>query len=176
MLNLSICITLSRILLTPVIIFYMVHGLWHKAFVWFMIAALTDLLDGFVARFLQQSTKLGQILDPIADKILLGGVMGAVLWLHASSLLFKAVLFFLLFKELILLVGGAILWFGHKRFIAPSVLSRAVSFCEIILVIALFGLKTQFSLLYQQIIFGLMVLNVALSCWLLVRYLKIVQQ
>jgi CDP-diacylglycerol--glycerol-3-phosphate 3-phosphatidyltransferase len=174
MFNFAIFITLSRIALTPIIIFFMVQNSWHLAFVVFMIAVCTDLLDGFVARRLQQESKFGQILDPIADKILLGTVMSAILVLHATTFLTKIFVSFLLCKELILLFGGAILWFGYKKFIPPSILSRTVSLCEIILIIAFFATTSDYCLTLQPFILWLMILNLALSSWLLLRYLKIV--
>ena len=176
MLNIAIFITLSRILLTPVVVFLMVKNVWCAALILFFIAAVTDLLDGFVARRLHQTSKFGQILDPIADKILMGCVMGAMLWLQAKSPILKMVLFFLLIKELILLAGGATLWVRYKKFIVPSVLSRAVSLCEIILIIFLFAIHNQLFVVLQPLVFGFILLNVVLSCWLLLRYVHIVIQ
>ncbi|MEW6569894.1 MAG: CDP-diacylglycerol--glycerol-3-phosphate 3-phosphatidyltransferase [Nitrospirota bacterium] len=68
-LNLPIVITLSRIVLIPVFIFTVyVHPLFG-AFI-FILASLTDFLDGYLARRSGEITKFGIILDPIADKFL----------------------------------------------------------------------------------------------------------
>lgn len=71
--NLPNLITISRICLVPVfiIVFSCPTGLRTiLAAVIFTIAALTDLIDGYLARRLDQVTRLGKFLDPIADKIL----------------------------------------------------------------------------------------------------------
>jgi len=71
--NLPNFLTVSRILLIPVFVVLFTtptseRALW-AAFV-FVIAAVTDALDGYVARRRGQITKLGRLLDPIADKLL----------------------------------------------------------------------------------------------------------
>jgi CDP-diacylglycerol--glycerol-3-phosphate 3-phosphatidyltransferase len=71
--NLPNLLTLSRILLIPVfvVLFWTpTPGRSLAAAVVFVIAAVTDLLDGYLARRRSQVTKLGRLLDPIADKLL----------------------------------------------------------------------------------------------------------
>jgi cardiolipin synthase (CMP-forming) len=175
MVTIANCITLSRILLTPIVIALMVHNLWLASSIVFLCAAATDLIDGYVARIFGQSSKFGQILDPIADKILLGSVMFAMLWL--STLNFYgmfAMFWFLLCKEIILLFGGAVLWFRYKKFIAPSVLSRAVSLCEVGLVLLFFVMQAELLCVPAISVYFLMITNVVVSCCLLIRYFKII--
>jgi CDP-diacylglycerol--glycerol-3-phosphate 3-phosphatidyltransferase len=72
-LNLPNLITLIRILLIPIFVILFVTPTPDRslsAAVIFVIAALSDLLDGYVARRTGQVTKLGKLLDPIADKLL----------------------------------------------------------------------------------------------------------
>jgi cardiolipin synthase len=64
-------ITLVRILLTPLFIIFLIQGSYRKALVIFLLAGLSDLADGLIARHWQQKTPLGTILDPLADKLLL---------------------------------------------------------------------------------------------------------
>lgn len=72
--NLPNLITFLRILLIPVFILTYTSSIkWNfyiAAFL-FMFAALTDFLDGFLARRLGEITKLGKLLDPVADKLLI---------------------------------------------------------------------------------------------------------
>ena len=71
--NLPNVLTLTRILLIPVFVVLFVTPTPSRslaAAVVFLIAALTDLLDGYLARRCGQVTKLGRLLDPIADKLL----------------------------------------------------------------------------------------------------------
>ena len=72
-LNLPNFITLVRILLIPVFVMLFFTPTPNRslsAAVIFVIAAVTDLLDGYIARRTGQITKLGKLLDPIADKLL----------------------------------------------------------------------------------------------------------
>ena len=69
-LTISNVLTVLRILLVPVIVVGISHHLWSFVFVLFLVAGLTDMLDGYLARWLNEQTTLGACLDPIADKIL----------------------------------------------------------------------------------------------------------
>jgi cardiolipin synthase len=64
-------ITIVRILLTPLLIILLLKGgrLWPLYI--FALAAVSDILDGWVARWRQEVSRLGSFLDPIADKLLL---------------------------------------------------------------------------------------------------------
>jgi cardiolipin synthase (CMP-forming) len=68
-------LTLFRIGVIPVIALLMAAG-WHGlAFLLFLVAVVTDFLDGLAARWLKQTSKLGVMLDPIADKVLAACVL-----------------------------------------------------------------------------------------------------
>ena len=62
---------MGRILLTPLFVIFLIRGLYVPALFVFTIAAVSDGLDGFIARVFNQRTILGAYLDPIADKLLL---------------------------------------------------------------------------------------------------------
>lgn len=73
-LNLPNLITLSRIALAFVLFaFISIQGFWLTATILFIVAASTDALDGYIARKYGLVTTLGRILDPFADKIIIGG-------------------------------------------------------------------------------------------------------
>lgn len=69
MINLPIIITLSRIFIIPIFIFVAAKNPFFGAVI-FSLAAITDFFDGYIARRSKQVTKLGILLDPIADKLL----------------------------------------------------------------------------------------------------------
>ncbi len=64
-------LTLLRLLFIPFIVISILDNEWGWALGLFVLAGLTDNLDGLLARLLKQKTVLGQYLDPIADKLLL---------------------------------------------------------------------------------------------------------
>lgn len=76
--NLAIQLTLVRILLVPLVVVFLISTEWiHSllAAVLFGAAALTDWLDGLIARRRRQETTLGKLLDPVADKLLVAAAL-----------------------------------------------------------------------------------------------------
>ena len=64
-------LTILRILLIPAFVLLVVYGYLGGALLVFLIAGVTDMLDGIIARWAHQRTNLGAWLDPMADKLLL---------------------------------------------------------------------------------------------------------
>jgi cardiolipin synthase len=64
-------ITLARILLVPVVVWAIATGRMHLAFLLFLAAAISDAVDGFLAKRFGMKTELGAYLDPLADKVLI---------------------------------------------------------------------------------------------------------
>lgn len=62
---------MARIVLLPFFASTLIYGYYFYSLLLFIISALTDLLDGYLARVSNQTTKIGSILDPLADKFLL---------------------------------------------------------------------------------------------------------
>jgi cardiolipin synthase (CMP-forming) len=71
MLTIPNLLTLLRILLIPFFLLASFQHLWLLAFVIFVTAAVTDILDGMIARRLNQRSRLGALLDPAADKAMM---------------------------------------------------------------------------------------------------------
>ena len=72
--NVPNALTLSRLALTPVAIVLIEQGYFLGALAVFAFAALTDALDGYFARLLNQSTPLGRQLDPLVDKVVVAAL------------------------------------------------------------------------------------------------------
>jgi len=68
-------LTVLRVLMTPVILYFLWSEKWSVVVPLFLAAALTDLLDGSLARTRKRITTWGTVADPIADKLLIGSVM-----------------------------------------------------------------------------------------------------
>jgi CDP-diacylglycerol--glycerol-3-phosphate 3-phosphatidyltransferase len=76
-------LTLSRIVAVPVICLFVASGWeWLRwiALLLYIAAAITDWLDGFLARRMKLNSALGKMLDPIADKLLVGGLLVTLAW------------------------------------------------------------------------------------------------
>ena len=80
--NLPTKLTLSRILMLPIIIvLFYVRFPYHYlvAAIVFVLAAITDMIDGYLARKRGEVTSLGKLLDPIADKLLVSAALVALI-------------------------------------------------------------------------------------------------
>jgi len=86
--NLPISLTLLRIFFVPLVVVLLLTS-GHNMDLWavgvFLLAATTDLLDGYVARKRGQVTSLGILLDPIADKLLTSAAFISLVYLHLIS-------------------------------------------------------------------------------------------
>lgn len=99
-------LTLIRLALIPLlVVLYFAPGRWAAALTTavFVIAALTDLLDGYLARRLQQTSALGAFLDPVADKLV---VAAALVLLAADPLVHQYVWDNRLFLIMVLVIIG----------------------------------------------------------------------
>ncbi len=68
-------ITLARVALIPVFMILLLHGWMIAAVVVFIVASVTDFVDGYVARHYNQVSDFGKFLDPLADKLLVTAAM-----------------------------------------------------------------------------------------------------
>lgn len=90
--NLPTAITFLRILLIPVLLlvyFFPNHNRYGLASLIFLLACLTDWLDGYLARYLQQISKFGAFLDPVADKLIV--VVALILIVEDKHLQFVSI-------------------------------------------------------------------------------------
>lgn len=110
MVNLPNIISLSRLLGVPLIVLFILSQHFVLAFVCFLFAALSDALDGFLARIFNARTTFGAYLDPIADKVLLIGVYAA---LGKVGLIEIWIVILVVFRD-VLIVGGILLLFLFK--------------------------------------------------------------
>src|SRR6202044_34772 len=67
-------LTLMRLFIIPFLVIEILDGHYGISFALFILAGISDALDGLLARWLSQKTTLGQYLDPIADKLLLSSL------------------------------------------------------------------------------------------------------
>lgn len=140
-LTLSTVVTLLRVVLTPAIVIARIYNFWTVAFSLFTIAALTDFIDGWLARIRGEQTLFGAILDPLADKILIVSCF-AVFALHDTTALAVPVWFVItmLAKELMLCIGAICVYLhtGHIE-IQPTILGKATTAMQLLVIAWLFA-------------------------------------
>jgi cardiolipin synthase (CMP-forming) len=104
-LNLPNLISLGRLLLVPLAISLILDGTYWAAFWVFVVAGISDALDGFIAKRFDQRTRLGALLDPLADKVLLVSVY---LTLGVAGQLWPWLAVLVVFRD-VMIIGGYLL-------------------------------------------------------------------
>ena len=103
--NLPNLISLGRLLLVPLAIWLILRSRYGVAFWVFVVAGVSDALDGFIAKHFDRRTRLGALLDPIADKTLLVSVYVTLGW---ANQLWSSVVILVVFRD-VMIIGGFLL-------------------------------------------------------------------
>ncbi|HNQ46916.1 MAG TPA: CDP-alcohol phosphatidyltransferase family protein [Syntrophorhabdus sp.] len=127
--NIPNLLTIFRLFLTSFFILAIHYGEFRIALWLFVVQAITDLLDGFLARVLGEKTSLGALLDPLADKTML---VSSFIVLYMKGIVPLWVTFIVLIRDFVLTFGYLILCklFG-KIEVIPSTLGKITTFCQI---------------------------------------------
>jgi cardiolipin synthase (CMP-forming) len=116
-------LTLVRMVFLPFIVIKLVEGHYRSALILFVLAGVSDGLDGLLARTLKQQTVLGQYLDPIADKLLLSTVFLVLSILHKIPWKFTVLVFS---RDASILAASAVLYaIAGLRDFSPSIFGKA---------------------------------------------------
>jgi cardiolipin synthase (CMP-forming) len=133
-------LTVLRILLIPVFVTLLVYKQRGPALAVFLAAAVTDLLDGYVARHRGSQSRLGAFLDPMADKLLLMSSFVTLTWLKVLPFWIAAVV---ISRDLILVIGAlAIHMAGGRITPRPTRAGKLATFFQVLTV--LLGLVERF--------------------------------
>ncbi|MCX7627472.1 MAG: CDP-alcohol phosphatidyltransferase family protein [Methylophilaceae bacterium] len=142
--NAAIAVTLLRFLLAPVFVWLLLTQSYTYALWVFLVASLSDALDGFLARHCALATPLGALLDPLADKLLVACGILAMSWVGALPLWLAGIV---LLRDVVIVCGAA-----AYRFItgdiemAPLILGKINTAAQFVLVLAaLFAHSTTFA-------------------------------
>ena len=166
-------ITLIRFLLVPAVVFALLTGEMGWALVGFLVAGISDGVDGFIARQFDQRSELGAYLDPMADKLLLVSVFVVLglmdelpLWLVIAAVSRDA-----------LIVGAVLLStiMGHPVAMKPLMVSKANTAIQIVLaalVLTDLALAGSFETLRVLLVYLSGLLTVASGAAYLVSWLK----
>ena len=126
-------ITILRIILVPIFIIYMLNNRVLASLIVFIIAGISDALDGLLARILHQKSSLGAHLDPLADKLLL---MSAFVTLAVFDRIPSWLAVLTISRDVIILLGVLILYLNRYPIkIKPSLLSKATTCMQVITIL-----------------------------------------
>lgn len=135
--NLPNAISLARLFSAPLVVWLILSNEITVAFWLFLVAAISDGVDGFIAKRLGTTTILGAFLDPIADKVLLVGTYAA---LGSNGMLELWLVILVVFRDL-LIVGGALLFRLLTRSLdmEPLMVSKVNTVAQIVLAAVVLG-------------------------------------
>jgi len=127
-------LTVLRVLLVPVLVYLLLAG-DHRAALWvFFAAGLSDALDGFIARQFNQFSRFGAILDPIADKSLIGATVLSLAWL---GFLPAWLVIVVMGRDLVILAGATCYRLVVGPFeMEPTFPGKLCTFSELVLLVA----------------------------------------
>jgi cardiolipin synthase len=126
-------LTLVRMAFLPFVVIKLVEGHYKGALILFLFAGLSDGLDGLLARRLHQQTRLGQYLDPIADKMLLSTTFLVLSIVHQIPWKYTVVVFS---RDICILVVSAVLYtIAGLRDFRPSIFGKANTFAQVAAVV-----------------------------------------
>jgi len=125
-------LTVLRIILTPVVVYAILSDQPWLALALMLVAGITDMLDGAIARYFNQRTTVGAYLDPLADKIMLISMFVTLFTVDQVPLfLFLAVVF----RDVIIILGAvAYEMVTRSLTMEPSLISKATTFMQIVYV------------------------------------------
>jgi cardiolipin synthase len=126
-------LTLLRLFFLPFAVIAVLKGYYGWALAIFIIAGISDGLDGLLARLMKQQTVLGQYLDPIADKLLLSTMFLVLQAAHKMRLDVTVLVFS---RDIIIVIVCAVLYAtGVMRIFRPSWLGKTNTVAQILTVL-----------------------------------------
>jgi cardiolipin synthase (CMP-forming) len=139
--NIPNSLTVLRILLIPCYVGLLIYGRFNEALVVLLVAGLTDLLDGAIARVKNQYTRLGAVLDPLADKLLLTSGFITLSMIHLIPLW---VTILVVSRDVILLLGTAVAHFTDSRVdLTPTFWGKGTTFLQLSYVVIVIFLSSR---------------------------------
>ena len=140
---------------------------FELSILFFILAAITDALDGFLARKMNWQTDLGAMLDPIADKFLLSGTI-FILWLNQYIPFYIFVIF--IGRDVAILLGAAIqMTLNELNTPMPNLLGKLTTSLQIIYIAVIF-LKEIFNLEFGIYILDINIIIITIMSLLVYAY------
>jgi CDP-diacylglycerol--glycerol-3-phosphate 3-phosphatidyltransferase len=177
MMNIPLLLTFFRLSAIPifgVIYFLPFHYAHPVAAIIFVIAAITDWLDGYLARKYSQATDFGAFLDPVADKLLVGVALIFVVGEHYVAYLSIPAAIIICREILISALREWMAEIGKRTSVAVTFVSKVKTVMQMIALILLLWYipaSTHIGVLYSGVV--LLWLAAILTVWTMIVYLKV---
>ena len=127
-------LTILRMVLIPVFVIASVYQLHLLAFTVFVVAGVTDFLDGYIARYTDHVTDVGKFLDPMADKVMLISVY-VILVLDGignTNMLPVWVTILVIFRDVFIAIASLVIFFTTEvKTLQPSIAGKLSTFIQI---------------------------------------------
>ncbi len=146
-------ITALRFLMVPPTLLLLLDERYSLALLIFAIAGISDGVDGFLAKHYGWTSRLGAIMDPLADKLLLGSTFIVLAWLGDLPIWLVAPI---ILRDTVIVSGGLAYHFliGHYE-MAPSIISKLTTFSQIMLVVIVLAVYGDLISVAQPVLDGL---------------------
>ncbi|MEA2861317.1 MAG: hypothetical protein QOC72_3356 [Methylobacteriaceae bacterium] len=137
-------ISLLRLVLVPVVISMIVTDRWVGAFLIFLLAGVSDAVDGWLANRFNLRTELGAYLDPLADKMLITSIYIAM---AVSDTVPATIAILIVFRDLMIIAAFLVSWIlGKPVMVRPLFISKTntvaqIAFAALVLGAKAFGLR-----------------------------------
>ena len=160
-------LSLIRIALIYPILNNIYSGNFEVSIIFFIIASLTDGLDGFLARKMNWQTYLGTLLDPIADKLLLSGTI-FILWLNQYIPFYIFIIF--ISRDIAILLGASIqMTLMESNTPLPNLLGKLTTTLQIIYIANIF-FKEILDLGISLFVFDILILVITILSLIVYAY------
>ena len=180
--NIPTLLTLGRIAAIPVLVvaFYM-HTWWSNwlAAAIFLIAGLTDYLDGYLARRWNQSTRFGAFLDPVADKLMVAAALVLLVEYHANGWLAVPAIVIISREIAVSALREWMAEVGQRAAVAVSQIGKVKTVAQITAITLLLAVKPEFDVARRMVFTDFFVFNyvllyiaTALTLWSMMVYLR----
>ncbi|MES2918301.1 MAG: CDP-diacylglycerol--glycerol-3-phosphate 3-phosphatidyltransferase [Pseudomonadota bacterium] len=172
LLNIPNVLTLLRILLIPVLV-----ALTYAPFEWrhwasagvFLVAAITDWFDGYLARTLNQTSAFGRFLDPVADKLMVAAALVILVQWHPTNILMVISAIIIVSREIT--ISALREWMaeiGKRASVAVSYVGKLKTTMQMTAITVLLMNEP----LLDRIGFPLLIVAAGLTIWSMLVYLK----
>ena len=158
--NIPTFLSFSRIVLIPVFVYFLTQKKFDIALLVFIIASITDMLDGWSARKLNQVSEFGAFFDPLADKVLVVSAIAAIIILDPSFELFDIWMIFIIVGRDILLTIMRMIAIKRGKTLRTSKLGKvktAFQMISIVIIIMIYEAKKgKFFVIHEDLQYWIM--------------------